>query len=112
MEKEMKLAVLIDAENIAGKYIGVILNEANALGNVIYKRIYGNSDFPFNLQPAGSEVRYEQGETPQTEAILDDLLSVAVNENYTDEAGDGIIACFAKVFANLAELRESFEAQQ
>ncbi len=42
MEKEMKLAVLIDAENIASKYIGVILSEANALGNVIYKRIYGN----------------------------------------------------------------------
>lgn len=42
MEKEMKLAVLIDAENIAGKYIGVILSEANALGNVVYKRIYGN----------------------------------------------------------------------
>lgn len=43
MEKEeMKLAVLIDAENIASKYIGVILSEANALGNVIFKRIYGN----------------------------------------------------------------------
>lgn len=42
MEAEMKLAVLIDAENIASKYIEVILSEANALGNVIYKRIYGN----------------------------------------------------------------------
>ena len=42
MEKEMKLAVLIDAENIASKYIEVILSEANTLGNIIYKRIYGN----------------------------------------------------------------------
>lgn len=42
MEKEMKIAVLIDAENIAPKYIGVILSEANGLGNVIFKRIYGN----------------------------------------------------------------------
>ncbi len=42
MDKEMKLAVLIDAENIANKYIEVILREANNLGNVIYKRIYGN----------------------------------------------------------------------
>lgn len=42
MEAEMKLAVLIDAENISSKYIEVILSEANALGNVIYKRIYGN----------------------------------------------------------------------
>ena len=42
MEKEMKLAVLIDAENIASKYIEVILREAYALGNIVYKRIYGN----------------------------------------------------------------------
>lgn len=39
---EMKLAVVIDAENISSKYIGVILSEANNLGDVIYKRIYGN----------------------------------------------------------------------
>jgi len=42
MEKEMKVAVLIDAENISGKYVGVIMSEANNLGNVIYKRIYGD----------------------------------------------------------------------
>lgn len=46
MEKEMKLAVLIDAENIASKYIEVILREANALGNIVYKRIYGNWTAP------------------------------------------------------------------
>ena len=46
MEKEMKIAVLIDAENIAPKYIGVILSEANSLGNVIFKRIYGNWTSP------------------------------------------------------------------
>ena len=42
MEKEMRIAVLIDAENISSKYTEVILSEANALGNVIYKRIYGD----------------------------------------------------------------------
>jgi len=42
MEKEMKVAVLIDAENISGKYVNVIISEANNLGNVIYKRIYGD----------------------------------------------------------------------
>ena len=42
MEKEMKVAVLIDAENISGKYVNVILSEANSLGNVTYKRIYGD----------------------------------------------------------------------
>lgn len=42
MEKEMKVAVLIDAENISAKYVNVILSEANNLGGVIYKRIYGD----------------------------------------------------------------------
>ena len=42
METEMKVAVLFDAENIASKYTDVILNEANNLGNIIIKRIYGD----------------------------------------------------------------------
>ncbi|MCL2816711.1 MAG: NYN domain-containing protein [Oscillospiraceae bacterium] len=42
MEKEMRVAVLIDAENISNKYTEVIINEANVLGNVICKRIYGD----------------------------------------------------------------------
>lgn len=46
MNHEMKLAVLIDAENISNKYIDVILSEANNLGDVIYKRIYGNWTTP------------------------------------------------------------------
>lgn len=46
MDKEMKLAVLIDAENIASKYIELILAEANSLGNIVYKRIYGNWTTP------------------------------------------------------------------
>lgn len=46
MEKEMKVAVLIDAENISGKYVNVIISEANNLGNVIYKRIYGDWTSP------------------------------------------------------------------
>ena len=40
--KEMKIAVLIDAENIASKYISIILTEANNLGNIIIRRIYGD----------------------------------------------------------------------
>lgn len=46
MEKEMRLAVLIDAENISSRYIEVILSEANVLGNVTHKRIYGDWTMP------------------------------------------------------------------
>lgn len=42
MEKELKIAILIDAENISSKYASIILQEAASLGNVIYKRIYGD----------------------------------------------------------------------
>ena len=42
MKKDMKIAVLIDAETISHKYAHTILQEASSLGNVIYKRIYGN----------------------------------------------------------------------
>lgn len=42
MDKEMKIAVLIDAENISSKYAQIILQEASSLGTIVYKRIYGN----------------------------------------------------------------------
>jgi len=42
VDNGMKLAVLIDAENISSKYIKTILDEASNNGNIIYKRIYGN----------------------------------------------------------------------
>ena len=44
--KEMRVAILIDAENVAPKYISIILNEANNLGNIIIKRIYGDWTSP------------------------------------------------------------------
>ncbi|KAB0578528.1 OST-HTH/LOTUS domain-containing protein [Fusobacterium naviforme] len=40
--REKRVAVLIDAENVASKYIDIVLNEANNLGNIIIKRIYGD----------------------------------------------------------------------
>lgn len=42
MKEDLKLAILIDAENISYQYIDVIMNEANMYGNIVYKRIYGN----------------------------------------------------------------------
>lgn len=46
MDKEMRVAILIDAENISSKYASTILQEASSLGNIIYKRIYGNWTTP------------------------------------------------------------------
>ena len=69
------------------------------------RKIHGDSTFPFSLQPDGEEVRYEKGECPETERILDDMLQVSINEKMTDQDAADIIACFEKVWGNLEELR-------
>ena len=42
MERELKIAVLIDAENVSDKYVQVIFDEVNNHGTATYKRIYGD----------------------------------------------------------------------
>ena len=42
MEKEMRYAVLIDADNVASKYTRNILDEVSNYGIVTYKRVYGD----------------------------------------------------------------------
>ena len=42
MSKELKLAVLIDADNISDKYVKIILDETAKSGVATYKRIYGD----------------------------------------------------------------------
>ena len=45
-DHERRVAVLIDAENIAPKYLPIVLSEANNLGSVNIKRIYGDWTMP------------------------------------------------------------------
>ncbi len=69
------------------------------------KRIYGTSNYPWSLQPAGREVRYEKGETPVTEKILDDMVVISINEKMTEEDVNDIAEAIHKVTDNLDELR-------
>lgn len=41
-EKDLNFAVLIDADNIASKYVRIILDEISNEGTATYKRIYGD----------------------------------------------------------------------
>lgn len=41
-ERELRLAILIDADNITEKYVKIILDEAAKTGVATYKRIYGD----------------------------------------------------------------------
>ncbi len=56
------------------------------------KRVYGTSNYPWSLQPRGQEVRYEQGECPQTEAALDDLIVLHVYEWYGEKEVEDMAA--------------------
>jgi len=42
MDKELKIAILIDADNISDKYVKIILDETATKGVATYKRIYGD----------------------------------------------------------------------
>ena len=46
MASDSKFAVLIDADNISGKYIKIILDEISNDGIATYKRIYGDWTSP------------------------------------------------------------------
>ena len=49
-DKETKFAVLIDSDNIASKYIKIILDEVTKEGIPTYKRIYGDWTSPVSNQ--------------------------------------------------------------
>lgn len=42
MDRDLRIAVLIDADNISDKYVGIILEETAKSGIATYKRIYGD----------------------------------------------------------------------
>ena len=44
MNKERKMALLIDAENISAQYADYIIDEITNYGECSYKRIYGSWD--------------------------------------------------------------------
>ena len=46
MYEEKRIAVLIDAENVASKYIKLILDEVSNYGIATYKRVYGDYENP------------------------------------------------------------------
>ena len=42
MRDETRYALLIDAENVSSKYIRIVTKEAQAMGNITIRRIYGD----------------------------------------------------------------------
>lgn len=42
MDNELRIAILIDADNVSDKYIKIIVDEVSNIGIATYKRIYGD----------------------------------------------------------------------
>lgn len=91
MEKEMRYAVLIDADNVASKYTKYILDEVSNYGVVTYKRVYGDWTRP-NLQSWKSmaldnaitpvqQYSYTTGKNATDSAMIIDAMDILYSRN-------------------------------
>lgn len=91
MEKEMRYAVLIDADNVAAKYTNYILDEVSNYGVVTYKRVYGDWTRP-NLQSWKSmaldnaitpiqQYSYTTGKNATDSAMIIDAMDILYSRN-------------------------------
>lgn len=114
MQEEKRYAVLIDADNIAPKYIGSILNEISNKGIITYKRIYADwtssnasSWKKVLLQHAVTPVQqysYTHGKNSTDSAMIIDAMDILYSGHV-----DGFALCSSDSdFTRLAvRLRES-----
>ncbi len=113
MADEKKFAVLIDSDNIAPKYISIILNEISNKGTITYKRIYGDWTnvgasswkkvlLTNSLIPV-QQYSYTQGKNATDSAMIIDAMDIL----YSGEV-DGFALCssdsdFTRLAARLRE---------
>jgi hypothetical protein len=114
MPGELKYAVLIDADNIAPKYIKIIMNEIINNGIATYKRIYGNWTSPGlaswkdvllenSIVPV-QQYDYTTGKNSTDSAMIIDAMDIL----YSGHVGGFCIASSDSDFTRLAtRLRES-----
>ena len=91
MEKQNRIAVLIDAENVSKKYAKLIMDEVNVDGVATYKRIYG--DFTnasvsswqetvreYALTPV-FQFNYTKGKNASDAALIIDAMDILYSNN-------------------------------
>ncbi|MCK9191108.1 MAG: NYN domain-containing protein [Sphaerochaetaceae bacterium] len=84
--KDLKFAVLIDSDNIAAKYISVVLDEVTKEGIATYKRIYGDWTSPVSNQWKSTlldnsiipvqQYSYTQGKNSTDSAMIIDAMDI------------------------------------
>lgn len=89
--EEKRFAVLIDAENISGKYIKTIFDELSNDGTVTYKRIYGDWTKPsvtawknvllnYSITPV-QQYSYTTGKNSSDSAMIIDAMDILYSGN-------------------------------
>lgn len=88
---DKKIAVLIDAENVSGKYIKLILDEVSNYGSATYKRLYGDFQTPsvrawmknlrdYAITPV-FQYNYTQGKNASDSALIIDAMDILYSGN-------------------------------
>lgn len=114
MEKDKKIAVLIDADNVSAKYIKYIIDEILNHGIPTYKRIYGDWTQPqlnqwkdillkYSISPI-QQYSYTTGKNSTDSALIIDAMDILYSNNVS---GFCIVSSDSDFTRLAARLRES-----
>ena len=113
MEKDKKIAVLIDADNVSDKYIKYIFDEISNHGTPTYKRIYGDWTKPqlnpwktvlldYSITPI-QQFGYTTGKNATDAALIIDAMDILYSNNVDGFCIVSSDSDFTKLAARLRE---------
>jgi hypothetical protein len=113
MEKDKKIAVLIDADNVSEKYIKYIIDEISNHGTPTYKRIYGDWTKPqlapwknvllnYSISPI-QQYSYTTGKNSTDAALIIDAMDILYSKNVDGFCIVSSDSDFTKLAARLRE---------
>jgi len=113
MEKDKKIAVLIDADNVSDKYIKYIIDEISNHGTPTYKRIYGDWTKPqlsswknvllnYSISPI-QQYSYTTGKNATDAALIIDAMDILYSKNVDGFCIVSSDSDFTKLAARLRE---------
>lgn len=113
MEKDKRIAVLIDADNVSEKYIKYIIDEISNHGTPTYKRIYGDWTKPqlapwknvllnYSITPI-QQYNYTTGKNSTDAALIIDAMDILYSKNVDGFCIVSSDSDFTKLAARLRE---------
>ncbi|MGE5629321.1 MAG: NYN domain-containing protein [Solirubrobacterales bacterium] len=113
MDKDKKIAVLIDADNVSEKYIKYIIDEISNHGTPTYKRIYGDWTKPqlapwknvlldYSITPI-QQYSYTTGKNATDAALIIDAMDILYSKNVDGFCIVSSDSDFTKLAARLRE---------